>query len=122
MGKLKFKEKIRLYASLLLYLICSLLLGALVMYILEYPEKKRVQEFRKELKREHKTIRAYVYWTNDSRCTIYYRFKLNGTTYKGKSGYIRLGGIWPERGDSINVYYSEKNPEINLWWWFCDGP
>ena len=122
MRKRKFREKLFRFGEYLLHGIGYVLMGILAAYITSYSEVRRYREYRVILKREHKTIKAYVYSGHSKSRTIYYRFDLNDTTYTGQSYYTTLGGIWPEEGDSINVYYSEKNPEINLWWWYCDGP
>ncbi|MBQ2224674.1 MAG: hypothetical protein II422_01780, partial [Prevotella sp.] len=44
-----------------------------------------------------------------------YDFIVNGVKFSGKSRYSHLNPPYPQEGDSIDVYYDEKDPNINLW-------
>ena len=47
--------------------------------------------------------------------TIYYEFVVDGIKYSGISRYSHLNPPYPEEGDSIEVYYSQTDPNVNLW-------
>ncbi len=82
--------------------------------VTEYPEIKRRKEYRNELSKERKAIKAYVYIENSKRRRLLYRFELDGVHYTGVSRYSR-SQQYPHRGDSIWVYYKEDDPNVNLW-------
>ncbi len=89
-------------------------------YIIDYPQSSRYKEYRSELIKNHKTTKAYVYRvTNVKKHRVYYRFTINSVTYTGDSKFS-IREYYPEEGDSIYVYYNEKDPNINLWKNFCE--
>ena len=47
--------------------------------------------------------------------TIYYVFKIDGVKHSGFSRYSLMNPPYPDEGDSIEVYYDESDPNVNLW-------
>lgn len=101
-------------------IILTIVIAVIAIFILYYPEKSRYEEYRNELSIKHKVVTAYVYGSNPKKNKILYRFTINGETYKGQSRYRQTQSPKPAIGDSIEVYYKEENPEVNLWSGFCE--
>lgn len=80
-----------------------------------YPERAMIKEYRKKLINSHCVTKAFINATNPRDNTIYYEFVVNGIEYSGISRYSLLNPPYPETGDSIEVYYSETDPNVNLW-------
>ncbi len=80
-----------------------------------YPERAMIKEYRKKLTNNHCVAKAYIYDDNPRDVKIYYRFVVNGIKYSGISHYSHLNPPYPREGDSIEVYYSEDDPNVNLW-------
>lgn len=93
----------------------SLIVGAICIRIFIYPERAMIKEYRKKLTNSHCVTKAYINSITYKGNTIYYEFVVNGIKYSGISRYSLLNPPYPEEGDSIDVYYSEKDPNINLW-------
>ena len=74
-----------------------------------------IKEYRKKLINSHCVTKAYINATNPRDNTIYFEFVVNGIKYSGISRYSLLKPPYPEKGDSIEVYYSDDDPNINLW-------
>ena len=87
----------------------------LVLFHILHPERAMIKEYRKKLVNNHCVTKAYINADNPSSNTIYYVFIVDGIKYSGISRYSLLNPPYPEKGDSIEVYYSEKDPNINLW-------
>lgn len=92
----------------------TIIIAIIAVYIFYYPARRRQKEYRQELLEEHKTIRAYVYRRIGKHNTIEYIFSINNKEYLGGSRYSDMAP-YPDKGDSIVVFYKENNPEINLW-------
>lgn len=92
----------------------TIIIAIIAIYILYYPARRKQKEYRQELLEGHKTIRAYVYRRIGKHNTIEYSFSINNKTYVGESRY-RQSDPYPDEGDSIEVFYKENKPEINLW-------
>lgn len=80
-----------------------------------YPERAMIKEYRKKLTNSHCVTKAYIYDDNPRDVKIYYRFVVNGIKYSGISHYSHLNPPYPREGDSIEVYYCENDPNVNLW-------
>ena len=54
---------------------------------------------------------------NEARITLFYRFTDSlGKSHKGKTkGFLRGGEFDIKEGDTITVYYDQRNPEKNIW-------
>ena len=93
----------------------TMLLVVVFIRIFIYPERAMIKEYRKKLVNNHCVTKAYIYDDSPRDNTIYYEFVVNGMKYSGISRYSLLAPPYPEKGDSIEVYYSEDDPTINLW-------
>ena len=87
----------------------------LVLFHILHPERAMIKEYRKKLVNNHCVTKAYIYFDNPRDVKICYRFVVDGVKYSGISRYSHLNPPYPREGDSIEVYYSEKDPNINLW-------
>lgn len=64
---------------------------------------------------KHETVKAYVFdKTGKDWKSIHYRFVVEGKEYYGESPCPRTL-IYPDEGDSIEVYYDAEDPDLNLW-------
>lgn len=95
--------------------VLTIVLVIFLIRILVYPERAKIKEYRKELTTSHSVTKAYIYNINYSDNKILYEFIVNGVKYSGISRYSLLNPPYPEIGDSIDVYYSEADPNVNLW-------
>ena len=95
--------------------ILTIIVVVFLIRILIYPERTMIKEYRKKLTNSHCVTKAYINAINPSNNTIYYEFLVKGIKYSGISRYSLLKPPYPEKGDSIEVYYSEDAPTINLW-------
>ena len=93
----------------------SIILVFVLFRILIYPERAKIKEYRKKLVNNHCVTKAYINAITHRDNTIYYNFIVDGIKYSGISRYSLLNPPYPREGDSIEVYYSEKDPNINLW-------
>ncbi len=93
----------------------SLILVVIIFRIFIYPERAMIKEYREKLTNNHCITRGYIYAENPRYITIYYEFFVDGIKYSGISRYSHLNTPYPQKGDSIDVYYDEKDPNINLW-------
>ena len=93
----------------------TIVLVIFLIRILVYPERAKIKEYRKELTTSHSVTKAYIYSITNRKTKIYYEFIVNGVKYSGISRYSLLNPPYPEIGDSIDVYYSEADPNVNLW-------
>lgn len=80
-----------------------------------YPERAMIKEYRKKLANSHCVTKAFINATNPRDNTIYYEFVVNGNKYSGISRYSLSNSPYPREGDSIEVYYCENDPNVNLW-------
>lgn len=80
-----------------------------------YPERTRIREYREWLTMSHSVTKAYIYHVTNNTNTFYYIFTIDGVEYSGISRYSHLNPPYPREGDSIEVYYSETDPNVNLW-------
>jgi hypothetical protein len=108
------RNKLKFYLDCFVRFAAAILIVAVFLLVTKYPEVKRRNEYRNELSIERKAIKAYVYIRNPKCERILYRFEVNGVQYTGESKYFR-SQQYPERGDSIWVYYKEDDPNVNLW-------
>ena len=93
----------------------TIVLVIFLIRILVYPERAKIKEYRKELTTSHSVTKAYIYSITNRKTKIYYEFIVNGVKYSGISRYSLLNPPYPNKGDSIDVYYSEADPNVNLW-------
>ena len=93
----------------------GLLLLFLIVRFTIYPERARIKEYREELSIEHQVARGYINRVVNKGNTIYYVFTVDGVEYSGISRYSLMEKPYPHKGDSIDVYYSEADPHVNLW-------
>jgi len=94
----------------------GLLLLFLIVRFMVYPERAKIKEYREELSIEHQEARGYINRIVHKDNTIYYVFTVNGIEYSGVSRYSLMEDRpYPQKGDSIDVYYSEADPNVNLW-------
>ncbi len=93
----------------------SIILAIFFCRVFIYPERAMIKEYRKKLINNHCVTKAYINAITHRDNTIYYDFVVDGIKYSGISRYSLLNPPYPEKGDSIEVYYSEKDPNINLW-------
>lgn len=64
---------------------------------------------------KHETVKAYVFdKTGKDWKSIHYRFVVEGKEYYGESPCSNTQP-YPDEGDSIEVYYDAKDPDLNLW-------
>ena len=99
----------------ILRFLAGIVIVFIMIYVVDYPERKKNKEYREQLETNHKVIRAYINAENPRRNTIYYVFVVNGVEYSGVSRYPNLNPPYPREGDSIDVYYSAEDPNVNLW-------
>ena len=90
-------------------------LGLLAGFVTEYPARSKIKEYREKLKTNHSVTKAYVNQVVNRGNTIYYVFKIDGVKYSGFSRYSLMNPPYPDVGDSIEVYYDESDPNVNLW-------
>lgn len=95
--------------------VLAIIVVVFLIRILVYPERAKIKEYRKELSVSHSVTKAYIYSITNRKTKIYYEFIVNGVKYSGISRYSLLNPPYPEIGDSIDVYYSEADPNVNLW-------
>lgn len=93
----------------------SLLLLFLIVRFMIYPERAKIKEYREELSIDHQVARGYIDRIVHKDNTIYYVFTVDGVEYSGVSRYSLSDKPYPQKGDSIDVYYSEADPHVNLW-------
>jgi hypothetical protein len=93
----------------------SLILVVIFILIFVYPERAMIKEYREKLTNSHCITRGYINDITHRDNTIYYEFVVDGIKYSGISRYCLLDQPYPQEGDSIDVYYDEKDPNINLW-------
>jgi hypothetical protein len=74
-----------------------------------------MKEYREELSIEHQVARGYIDRVVNRGGKLYYVFTVDGVEYSGVSWYAPMNKPYPQRGDSIDVYYSEADPRVNLW-------
>lgn len=86
---------------------------AIYLYVDTRPTAKYLDKCKIELSKKRILTRGCIYEVRGKYRSIYYRFMANGLQYEGWSKDYNLDGI-PEEGDSIDIYYSEKDPELNL--------
>ena len=86
----------------------------LLIYVL-YPERRKIKEYRKQLITRHCVTKAYIYQVTNNTNTFYYTFTINDVEYSGMSRFSHLNPPYPREGDSIEIYYSEVDPNVNLW-------
>jgi len=104
--------------NLLKYILKSalaIIMVILIIRVMIYPERAKIKKYRKELTIRHATTKAYVNGITHRDNTIYYEFNVNNVKYFGISRYSLLDTPYPEEGDSIEVYYNEEDPNVNLW-------
>lgn len=82
-------------------------------YIDSRPTVKYLETCKSEFSKKRVRARGCIYKVRSKRLSLYYKFLANGLEYEGWSKYSNHDGI-PEEGDSIDIYYSEKDPELNL--------
>ena len=93
----------------------SLILVEILFRIFVYPERAMIKEYREKLTNNHCVTRGYINDITHRDNTIYYEFVVDGIKYSGISRYSLLNPPYPQDGDSIDVYYDKKDPNINLW-------
>ncbi len=94
--------------------VLGLLFIILLIYVL-YPERRMIKEYREQLTTTHSVTKAHIYHVTNNTNTFYYTFTIHGVEYSGTSQYSHLNPPYPREGDSIEVYYSETDPNVNLW-------
>lgn len=95
--------------------VMTIVVTVIFIRIFVYPERAMIKDYREKLTNSHCVTKAYINSITYKGNTIYYEFVVNGIKYSGISRYSLLNPPYPEEGDSIDVYYSEKDPNINLW-------
>ena len=108
------KERLRRNIVSTFTILLAVLVCLIVHFLIFYPERKKIEDYRKELVENRKSVKAYVYLKNPKKRRFEYRFKIQGIEYEGGSRYIQMCPH-PEKGDSIWVYYKEDDPKVNLW-------
>ena len=98
----------------------TLLLVIVSIRILYYPERARIEDYRDKLSISHRVTKGYINAITYRKNLIDYNFIVNGVKYSGKSRYSLLEPPYPEKGDSIEVYYKDDDPNVNLW--RCEFP
>lgn len=93
----------------------GILLLFLIIRFMVYPERAKIKEYREELSIEHQVARGYINRIVHKDHTIYYIFAVDGVEYSGFSRYSLSDKPYPEKCDSIDVFYSEADPKVNLW-------
>ena len=94
----------------------GLLLLFLIVRFMIYPERARMKEYREELSIDHQVARGFINRSVHKDHTFYYIFTVDGVEYSGVSRYsLMKDKPYPQKGDSIDVYYSEADPHVNLW-------
>ena len=93
----------------------GLLLLFLIVRFTIYPERAKIKEYREELSMEHQVARGYINRIAHRDNKIYYVFTVDGVEYSGVSRYSLSDKPYPQKGDSIDVYYSDADPNVNLW-------
>ena len=93
----------------------GILLLFLIFRFMIYPERARMMEYREELSIDHQVARGYINRSVHKDNTFYYVFTVDGVEYSGVSRYSLMEKPYPQKGDSIDVYYSEADPHVNLW-------
>lgn len=93
----------------------TIIVVVILIRILLYPERAIIKEYREKLVKNHSVTMAYINAITHRDNTIYYEFIVNGIKYSGISRYSLLKPPYPEKGDSIEVYYSDDDPNVNLW-------
>ena len=100
--------------------VLTIIMVIIFIRIFIYPERAMIKEYRKKLINSHCVTKAYINATNPRDNMIYYEFMVNGIKYSGISRYSLLKPPYPEKGDSIEVYYKDDDPNVNLW--RCEFP
>ena len=95
--------------------VLTLILVVFLIRIFVYPERAKINEYREILSNNHCVTKAYINDITHRKNTIYYEFVIDGIKYSGVSRYSLLNPPYPEKGDSIEVYYSKTDPNVNLW-------
>ena len=95
--------------------VMTIVVTVIFIRIFVYPERAMIKDYREKLTNNHCITRGYIYAENPRANKIFYDFVVDGIKYSGISRYSLLNPPYPEEGDSIEVYYSEKDPNINLW-------
>ncbi|MCR5362601.1 MAG: hypothetical protein K6E73_11420 [Bacteroidales bacterium] len=111
---MKAKDKIKSYIGFVKGIAIVILTTFIYIYVVDYPERTRLREYRKILSEEHKITKGYVYIRNSKSQRLLYRFTIDGIQYCGESKYYRTRPF-PKQGDSIWVYYQGNDPNVNLW-------
>ena len=93
----------------------GILLLFLIFRFVIYPEYARMKEYREELSIEHQVARGYINRVVNKGGKLHYVFTVDGVEYSGVSRYAPMNKPYPQKGDSIDVYYSEADPRVNLW-------
>ena len=95
--------------------VMTIVVTVIFIRIFVYPERAMIKDYREKLTNNHCITRGYIYADNPRAVTIYYEFVVDGIKYSGISRFSHLNPPYPRDGDSIDVYYDEKDPNINLW-------
>ena len=95
--------------------VMTIVVTVIFIRIFVYPERAMIKEYREKLTNNHCVTRGYINDITHRDNTIYYEFVVDGIKYSGISRYSLLNPPYPQDGDSIDVYYDKKDPNINLW-------
>ncbi|WP_028903599.1 hypothetical protein [Prevotella sp. P6B4] len=95
--------------------ILAIIVVIVLIRILVYPERTKINEYRERLSISHSVTKASINSITHRKTKIFYEFMVNGVKYSGISRYTLLNPPYPQKGDSIDVYYSEDDPNVNLW-------
>jgi hypothetical protein len=93
----------------------SIIVAVIFIRVLIYPELVKMEDYRERLNTSHRIAKGRINSVIHRKVLIYYDFIVNGVKFSGKSRYSHLNPPYPQEGDSIDVYYDEKDPNINLW-------